>query len=179
RLYGTHGPIPVEIVLSNGTIRLWRNTRITRAGGDTQRRLCGYARTRGQVGHVLLPWLVSRSALAVARAGTDLSRTYPRTLLACRNAHPWPVQGRSGAVGEAWGDCAQVLADEQGVFETAEEKYKGRLLNAMCHARALADVGIIISDTILSGSENFRYDTFESDLQNLGWADGAPGICEN
>ncbi len=89
------------------------------------------------------------------------------------------MQGRSGAVGEAWGDCAQVLADEQGVFETAEEKYKRQLLNAMCHARALADVGIIISDTTLSGSENFRYDTFESDLQTLGWAGGAPGICEN
>ena len=79
------------------------------------------------------------------------------------------MQGRSGAFGEAWGDFGQVLAYEQGVFETAEEKYGRRIFNAMFHARALADVGINYFGYDFEWGRNIldRY-TFESDLENLG-----------
>jgi uncharacterized protein (DUF885 family) len=79
------------------------------------------------------------------------------------------MQGQSGAFGEAWGDFGQVLAYEQGVFETAEEKYGRRIFNAMFHARALADVGINYFGYDFEWGRSIldRY-TFESDLENLG-----------
>ncbi len=76
--------------------------------------------------------------------------------------------GRSGAFGEAWGDFAQVLAYEQGVFRTAAEKYGRLIFNAMFHARALADVGInYFGHDFEWGKKILDTYTFESDLQNL------------
>ena len=43
---------------------------------------------------------------------------------------------------EAWGDYAQVLAYELGVFGSPAEKYGRLLFKSMFHARAVADIGV-------------------------------------
>lgn len=74
---------------------------------------------------------------------------------------------RNNAFAEAWGDFAQLLAYEQGVFRTPQEKYGRRLFNAMFHARALADVGVNYFGYDFDwGLEVLRRYTFESELQN-------------
>ena len=74
---------------------------------------------------------------------------------------------RSNAYSESWGDFAQLLAYEQGVFRTPQEKYGRRLFNAMFHARALADIGVnYFGYDFEWGLAVLRRYTFESDLQN-------------
>jgi len=74
---------------------------------------------------------------------------------------------RSNAFAESWGDFAQLLAYEQGVFKTPAEKYGRRMFNAMFHARALTDIGINYFGYDFSwGMKVLSRYTFESELQN-------------
>lgn len=73
----------------------------------------------------------------------------------------------NGAFSEAWGDFAQQLAYEQGVFRTPEEKYGRRLFNAMFPARALAEIGVNYFGFDFDwGLKVLDRYTFESQLQN-------------
>lgn len=78
------------------------------------------------------------------------------------------VPGASAAFSEAWADFAQVLAYEQGVFRSPEEKYGRLVFVAMFYARALADVGINYFGYDMNWGRQVldRY-TFESELQWL------------
>jgi uncharacterized protein (DUF885 family) len=71
------------------------------------------------------------------------------------------------AFGEAWGDFAQLIAYEQGLFRTPQERYGRLLFLAMFRARALADIGINYFGLDFEwGLKILRRYTSESDLQN-------------
>lgn len=71
------------------------------------------------------------------------------------------------AFGEAWGDFAQLIAYEQGLFRTPEERYGRLLFLAMFRARALADIGVNYYGRDFEwGLKILRRYTSESDLQN-------------
>ncbi|WP_447752276.1 DUF885 domain-containing protein [Sphingopyxis fribergensis] len=74
---------------------------------------------------------------------------------------------RNMAFAEGWGDFAQTLAFEQGVFRTPAERYGRRVFNAMFHARAVADIGInYYGYSFEWGQKILAEHTQESDMQN-------------
>jgi len=81
--------------------------------------------------------------------------------------HPWRKHLWLSNSGEAWGEYAQILAYEAGVFETPEEKYARLLFNSMFPARAVAEIGInYYGKSFDWGLAVLKRYTLESDLQN-------------
>ncbi len=79
-----------------------------------------------------------------------------------------PVKGTNAGFSEAWADFAQILAYEQGVFRSPEEKYGRLAFVSMFYARALVDIGVnYFGRDFAWGRKTLRRYTFESDHQIL------------